>query len=300
LPSAINYFISLVPKYVGYETTGIFDEDRTIDTAIGCFRAYHYRATSIRYLDAALGIGADRLAVEEIDMTALGKALAFDTGGTVLDWHSGVSAALAAVGARRSIDGDWPAVTNEYRRRVLKGMTGQVRPSFNIDDVHRRVLDELVTEFGWSAFTEEDRSEIVRAWHALDAWPGFPAALARLRCRYVAVSFTILSTSLIVDVSRRNGLAWDGIVSCEMIGSYKPNLEAYATCARWLGYRPEEIVMVACHNFDLLAAHKVGFRTAFVHRPDEWGAAGPPDPTPAPSLDIVLDNFGQLADRLGA
>jgi 2-haloacid dehalogenase len=233
-------------------------------------------------------------------MTFPVKALAFDTGGTVLDWHGGVSAAFAAVGARRGVDGDWPAVTNEYRRRALKGMAGQVRPGFNIDDVHRRVLDELAAESGWSTFRDEDRHDIVRAWHALATWPDFPAALQRLRRRYVAVSFTILSTSLVIDVSRRNGLAWDGIVSCEMIGSYKPNPDAYATCARWLGHRPEEILMVACHNFDLLAAGKVGFRTAFVRRPDEWGAAGPPDAVPAPALDIVLDDFGQLAERLGA
>lgn len=51
------------------------------------------------------------------------KALTFDTGGTVLDWHSGVSAALASVGARRGVDGDWPAMANEYRRRALKSMT---------------------------------------------------------------------------------------------------------------------------------------------------------------------------------
>jgi 2-haloacid dehalogenase len=106
-------------------------------------------------------------------------------------------------------------------------------------------------------------------------------------------------TSLIVDVSRKNGIGWDCVVSCEMIGSYKPNLEAYATCAKWLGYRPDEILMVACHNFDLLAARKVGYRSAFVRRPDEWGAAGPPDPTPDASHDIVVDDFGQLADRLG-
>ena len=76
----------------------------------------------------------------------------------------------------------------------------------------------------------------------------------------------------------RNGIDWDCVVSCEMIGSYKPNPEAYSTCARWLGFRPEEILMVACHNFDLLAARKAGYRSAFVRRPDEWGAAGPPDP----------------------
>ena len=33
-------------------------------------------------------------------------------------------------------------------------------------------------------------------------------------------------------VSRRNGLAWDAVISCEMIGVYKPHPEAYATAAR--------------------------------------------------------------------
>jgi 2-haloacid dehalogenase len=161
------------------------------------------------------------------------------------------------------------------------------------------VLDELANEYGWSALTDEDRIAIQRAWHALDAWPDFPAALARLRRRHVVVPFTILSTSLIIDVSRRNGIDWDAVVSCEMIGSYKPNPEAYSTCAKWLGYQPDEILMVACHNFDLLAARKVGYRSAFVCRPEEWGAVGSPDPTPDSSHDIVVDDFGQLADRLG-
>jgi 2-haloacid dehalogenase len=227
------------------------------------------------------------------------KALTFDTGGTILDWHRGISRALADLGVRRGVTADWPAVTNEYRRRALKGMTRQVRPDFNIDGVHRRVFDELAAENGWTAFTDEDRAGIQQDWHRLDAWPDFPAALARLRRRHVVASFTILSTSLIVDVSRRNAIDWDCVVSCEMIGSYKTNPDAYETCAKWLGLRPDEIIMVACHNFDLLAARKVGFRTAFVRRPDEWGASGPPDPAPDPSIDIVVDDFGQLADRLG-
>jgi 2-haloacid dehalogenase len=227
------------------------------------------------------------------------KALTFDTGGTILDWHRGISAALAATGARRGVSADWAAVANDYRRRSLKGMTKQVNPAFNIDGVHRRVLDELAAEHGWSSFTEEDRVGIQRAWHALDAWPDFVPALGRLRGKHVVASFTILSTELIVDVSRRNGFTWDAVVSCEMIGSYKTNPDAYTTCAKWLGYRPDEILMVACHNFDLLAAQKVGYRTAFVRRPDEWGKAGPPDPTPDPGLDLVVDGFAQLADALG-
>ena len=40
------------------------------------------------------------------------KALAFDTGGTILDWHRGISAALAKVGERCGVDDDWPAAAN--------------------------------------------------------------------------------------------------------------------------------------------------------------------------------------------
>ena len=56
--------------------------------------------------------------------------------------------------------------------------------------------------------------------------------------------------------------------------------------------------MVACHNFDLDAAKGVGFKTAFVRRPDEWGAEGPPDPTPNPDHDIIVDDFPDLLKKL--
>ena len=74
------------------------------------------------------------------------KILAFDTGGTILDWHSGIFAALTECGQRRGVAHDWARLTNEYRRRALRRMVGQVDPGFNIDDVHRDLLDELVAD----------------------------------------------------------------------------------------------------------------------------------------------------------
>ena len=127
------------------------------------------------------------------------KALTFDTGGTILDWHGGISRAFAAAGARRGVAADWPAVTNDYRRRSLKAMLNAQQPAFNIDDVHRRMLDEVIRDHGLDALTPEDREAIWRTWHALDAWPDFPAAAARLRKRYTVASFTILTTALVVD-----------------------------------------------------------------------------------------------------
>ena len=230
------------------------------------------------------------------------KALTFDTGGTILDWHTGISGALAAAGGRHGLARDWPAIANDYRARSLKAMvnSGADAPAtFNIDDVHRRMLGEIISEYDLDAFTAEDREAIWYRWHELDCWSDFPAALAKLREKFVVASFTILSVSLIVDTARRNGFSWDAVISCEMIGKYKILPEAYQRAAQWLALEPGEILMVACHNIDLDAARQVGFKSAFVRRPDEWGTAGPPDPTPAPHHDFIAVDFPDLARQLG-
>jgi hypothetical protein len=93
-------------------------------------------------------------------MTPEIKVLTFDTGGTILDWHRGIAAALAAAGARRNIKADWAEATNEYRRRALKGMTRQVRPVFNIDDVHRQ---QFVTSICQQPGQHTDRATRLKA-----------------------------------------------------------------------------------------------------------------------------------------
>jgi len=231
------------------------------------------------------------------------KALTFDTGGTILDWHSGVTQTLAKLGAQHDIEAPWPKIANEFRRRSLQGMvnhgeTGAATKNF--DDVHRETVDAIVEEFGLTWLSTEDRKTI---WwdtmHNLRCWSDFPAVLPKLREHYFCVSFTILSFRIIMDTARANGLSWDAVVSCEAIGKYKVLPEAYLTCAKYLQFEPSQCCMVACHNFDLDAAKACGFKTAFVRRPDEWGVEGPPDPKPSAHHDFVVDTFPELASELG-
>ena len=232
------------------------------------------------------------------------KALTFDTGGTILDWHTGFRAALGETGAKHGVERDWAALANEMRRKSLSRMLrlGENEPpAYNFDDSHRMSLDEVCAEHGLDAFTEADRRAI---WwdraHNFQCWEDFPGTLPRLREKFICASFTILSFHIIIDTARRNGLTWDAVISCEAIGKYKILPEAYETCARFLQLDVGECLMVACHNFDLDAAKAVGFKTAFVRRPDEWGAEGPPDPEPNPQHDVIVDSFPELAEALGA
>ena len=232
------------------------------------------------------------------------KALTFDTGGTILDWHTGFRTELEKLGSKYGVEGDWGSLANEIRRRSLGSMLNlgeHEPPTCNFDTSHRRSVDSVLNENGLKAATEEERRAI---WwertHNFQCWPDFPDVLPRLRSRFICASFTILSFRIIIDTAKRNGLSWDAVISCEAIGKYKALPEAYQTAARYLQLDPSECMMVACHNFDLDAAKGQGFKTAFVKRPDEWGAEGPPDPEPNPIHDAVVDTFPELAEILGA
>ncbi|MGI8560846.1 MAG: HAD family hydrolase [Luteimonas sp.] len=230
------------------------------------------------------------------------RALTFDTGGTLLDWHSGFRDALAAAGRRHNIERDWPALANELRRRSLAAMLNlgkESPPTHNFDQAHRFTLNALLADEGLEVFDETDRRDI--AWeapHRFNCWTDVPIGLSRLRRAYVVASLTILSYRIVIDTARHNGLSWDAVLSCEGMGVYKPLPQAYAEAARRLQFEPCQCLMVACHPFDLDAAQAVGFRTALVRRPAEWGAAPPPHATSEDRYELVVDDLTALARSL--
>ena len=100
------------------------------------------------------------------------KVIAFDTCGTVLDWHAGLTTAMATWSTAHGIERDWHALANEHRRRSLHRMINTVDPGFNIGDVHHDVLGELFDKDGLGGSAEE-RQAIAERWHQLNAWPDF-------------------------------------------------------------------------------------------------------------------------------
>lgn len=232
------------------------------------------------------------------------KALTFDTGGTVLDWHSGFRDAFTAAGQRHGIRRDWAALANDLRRRSMQVMLNLGEngpPEYNFDEAHHFCLEALLEAEGLEAFDAQDRRAI--AWeapHAFDAWPDVREGLAALRRDRIVASFSLLSYRLIIDSARRNGLVWDAVLSCEGLGLYKLLPEAYRRAAGRLQLDPAECLMVACHPYDLDAARQVGFRTALVRRPREWGDQPPETPAQGETgaYDLEVDSITELAAAL--
>src|SRR5262249_42155730 len=135
--------------------------------------------------------------------------------------------------------------------------------------------------------------------HRLDPWPDAVAGLTRLKARYIIAPLSNGNVILMIDMAKRAGLPWDAILGAEIARAYKPDPDAYLRTVDILAMRPHEVCMVAAHTGDLAAARTCGLATAFVPRPTEHGPGQTTDLQPTQEWDIVAQDFGELADRLG-
>lgn len=230
------------------------------------------------------------------------RALTFDVGGTVFDWHHTLRDEVTRFASQQGAHVDAAAFVNQWRWRMFE-LLAEVRsgelPWMNADQLHRMAIDDVAADHPALDVSPEQRDELTAAWHRLAVWPDVPAALERLRTRFTVVVLTVLSWSLVVDSSKAAGLGWDGILSCEFLGHYKPDPEAYLAGVRLLGVAPGEAMMVAAHPSDLRAAAAAGLRTAYVPRPNEWGGEQRlPGPVSEDVFDITSTDFADLTRQL--
>lgn len=231
------------------------------------------------------------------------KALTFDVFGTVVDWRSTLIRECTLLGKSKGIKLDWAEFADAWRSGYAPAMN-KVRngelPWMNIDEIHRRILDELIRDFNIRGLRESEKSDLNRVWHRLKPWPDAIRGLRRLRKSFIVATLSNGNVSLLINMAKNAGLPWDCILSSELAKHYKPDKEVYQTAADLLGLKPRQIIMVAAHKDDLYAARRVGFKTAFVLRPLEFGSEGKPDLTRHPSFDVTATDFIDLANRLGA
>lgn len=226
------------------------------------------------------------------------RALVFDVFGTVVDWREGVVRE-----ARRLVpDADpyrladqWRAGYQPAMEAVRSGGRGFVR----LDVLHREILVKVLGELGVKA-SGATVDELNLAWHRLDPWPEVISAFDHLRPKFILASLSNGNISLMVDMCRRSGLRFDAILGAEVARAYKPDPVVYRNAAEVLGLKPEQVLMVAAHPSDLDAAKACGLKTAYVHRPFEYGREREVRRPDAARFDLSVDSFTALAERLGA
>lgn len=222
--------------------------------------------------------------------------LTFDAFGTILDLERAhaprLGRFLSAKGCEISAGQLWDRWRS--RQRIEQFQDNQFCAGhFGYLDSSRRAL--LYTlRASKLPFDDGDVREIMQGWHELNPFEDALAGFARLRTKFKLV---VLSNGdddyLAAVVKKRISFQFDGVISVDSVGAFKPDPRVYRYAARVLQAEPGEIMMVSAHSFDAVGARASGYRAAYVNRYDL-----PYDETPY-QYDVGARDFVDLADKLG-
>lgn len=235
------------------------------------------------------------------------RALTFDVFGTLVDWRSSISHQLrmffesGALTVNVPDSTDWDAVAQDWRacyQPSMQEVRSGDRPFVVLDVLHRESLIKTLEAHAIVGLDNEQLDRLTLFWHRLDAWPDVPAGLKRLREHFTLAALSNGNTQLLKSLATYADLPWHVSLGAEATQSYKPQKRTYLHTAAMLTLDPSQCMMVAAHNDDLYAAQELGFRTAYVNRPTEYGTRQTKDFGPESDWDYCVESLTELADSL--
>lgn len=226
------------------------------------------------------------------------KVLTFDCYGTLIDWESGISAALAPLVARvgRPLTRD-EVLAAHGRHEAAQQLTTPTRLYRELlAIVYKRLAEEWGVPAPWA--------ECVAYGRSIGDWPAFPdtaPALAYLKQHYKLVILSNVDNESFSLSNRRLGVTFDAVFTAEDIGSYKPsprNFEYMLEKLSGMGIAKESILHTAESLFhDHGPANRFGLANCWIHRRHaEGGYGATADPGVVPSTVFRFTSMGEMAD----
>ena len=197
------------------------------------------------------------------------EALTFDCYGTLIDWESGILAALREplAGAPNPPSDD--DRLEAFGRAEAAVEAGPYRP-------YREVLGEVLRRLGAEFQAPITDDQATTFGGSVGDWPPFAdsaAALERLHHRFRLGVITNCDDDLFARSAERLGTAFDWIVTAQQAGSYKPDERNFHLAFERIGLPRERILHVAQSLFhDHVPAARLGLASVWIDR--RQGLAG--------------------------
>lgn len=216
-------------------------------------------------------------------------ALTFDCYGTLIDWETGILAALAPWARRHGLEARDDELLRAYGEAETR--LERIRPALTYPDVLRRVLGELAARFG-VAVARADQDAFAAS---IRDWPAFPDTAEALR--YLKRHYRV---AIVSNVDRRSfaftrvrlGIDPDFVVTADDVGAYKPDRPHFERALErlaGLGVERRGLAHVAQSLYhDIAPARALGIATVWVDRRQGQAGAGAVPPAAAePDLRVA-------------
>jgi 2-haloalkanoic acid dehalogenase type II len=225
------------------------------------------------------------------------RVLTFDCYGTLIDWESGMNAALKPLvdKVQRQLSRD--EVLEAHARHESSQQT--TTPAKRYSELLAVVYKRLAEEWGVAAAWDECRAY----GRSIKDWPAFPdsaEALKYLKQHYKLVILSNVDNESFAYSNRKLGVEFDAVFTAEDIGSYKPsprNFEYMLDKLAQRGIQKSNILHTAESLFhDHAPANQFGLASCWIHRRHEHGGFGATmNPGKAPRTDFRFTSMAELA-----
>lgn len=230
------------------------------------------------------------MAATSVDFDAF-DILTFDCYGTLIDWESGLLAALRVVLSAHEVELDDEVLLESYAGFEAAAEAGPYLP-------YRDVLGVGLRGVGSVLRFMPTEAEIAVFGGSVVNWPAFPdsaAALARLATRYRLGVITNCDDDLFAASNRRLGVTFDPIVTAEQARGYKPRIANFELAFERIDVPRERILHVAQSLFhDLVPAKALGLTTVWIDRRHDRPGSGATPPAEA-IPDVTFPDMATFA-----
>jgi 2-haloalkanoic acid dehalogenase type II len=226
------------------------------------------------------------------------KALTFDCYGTLIDWETGLFAALAPLGARshRPLSREQMLEDYAHYEHSQEHYTPTKKYSELLAVVYKRLAEHWGTPAEWSECLTFGRS--IADW---PAFPDSPAALKYLKQHYRLYPLTNVDNESFAHSNRKLEVQFDGVMTAEDIGSYKPSLRNFEYLLEKLekhGIQRNQVLHVAQSLFhDHAPANELGLASCWIdRRAGRAGGGATRVPENMPRFNFRFTSLGEFAD----
>ena len=217
--------------------------------------------------------------------------LTFDCYGTLIDWETGLVAALHA--ARPE---GWPVNDEELLERFAVHEANAESGPYR---TYREVLAESLRGIADDHGLQIEEEAVHRFSGSVGQWPPFPdsaAALARLARRFKLGVITNCDDDLFAASNERLGVRFDWIVTAQQTRSYKPSPNNFEQALDRIAVPRDRVLHVAQSLYhDHVPAKRLGLTTVWINRRHGRAGSGATPPAEA-EPDYIFPSLSAFAE----
>ena len=228
---------------------------------------------------------------EPLDWTGF-DWISFDCYGTLIDWESGLLAAMRPQIEAQELRVDDRALLELYAKIEPSEQSGDFRP---YAEVLRGCARRLSSELGLDSLDENVLVDSLASWPAFD---DSHDALVWLAQRYRLAVLSNIDDELFEHSQRRLGVEFDAVVTAQSVGAYKPELAVFEAAEARIGVARSRWLHVAQSRFhDIAPARQLGIQSVHVNRRSRvvgFGATPTSDAVP----NLSVPDLATLVERI--